>query len=190
MASGGIVGCTFLVEFVDDVEAETCDGGPCEGAPGLREDAGDRTALDATVTDPGDASTDAPGSLEEADAGPYAPCEARPRGTYCATNGFREWRGTRDDLVVCDGDGGVTSVRTCTGGCTTMPLPFPDMCNPCPGQANGVYCGHDLAAVPPISREVLFGCRGGNVTTIYPCPNGCNITSSPPLQRACYRPAR
>jgi hypothetical protein len=156
---GAATACTFLVQFHD--EAISSDGG---------------ATLDASL----DASTDAGTPVLEAEAGPdtYAPCGPPPSpnlasGYYCATDGLHGYVGSAADLIYCD-DGGIGKVTHCDGGCLPLPAPYPDACNPCPGVADGLYCGRDLAGFPADNADFLIQCQTDNAVMTVACAHGCD----------------
>ena len=96
------------------------------------------------------------------EAGPapdhYAPCSGLASGYYCADDGPHGFAGPLSDLLFCD-DGGIGEATPCDGGCLKLPAPFPDACNPCPGVADGLYCGRDLAGFPAYNADFLIQCQ-------------------------------
>lgn len=150
--------CTLVATFDDQA---SCDGGLCVDAGAL-----DGPSIDAgRDAHPADAASDAK----------YAPCEGLSSGLYCGTDHLHAYRGPATDLVVCDG-GAIARVTPCTGGCISMPDPFPDTCNECGTKPTGRYCGRDFAAFPHGdggNDDMLIGCQSGNVDTNFPCAHGC-----------------
>ncbi|HEY1693420.1 MAG TPA: hypothetical protein VGG39_14735 [Polyangiaceae bacterium] len=176
--------CTLLVQF-HDAPGEACDGGFCSDATVVEEDTGTPPGVDAAVDAGHDAPADAPGKeAAPADAGVdhYAPCGNLASGFYCATDGLHGYAGPTSDLVQC-ADGGVAKVTSCDGGCLPLPAPFPDACNPCPGHADGLYCGRDLAGFPAINADFLIQCQSANVVQSVACAHGCKSSGT---ASSCY----
>jgi hypothetical protein len=178
--------CTLLVQFHDAAGGGACEGGFCgEDSSVIEEtvvkaEAGVDAGMDATA----DAGKDA-GAVEAAvDAGAdhYAPCGALASGFYCAEDGLHGYAGSPNDLVQCD-DGGIAKATFCDGGCLPLPAPFPDACNPCPGNPAGTYCGRDLAGFPAVNADFLIQCQSGNVVQSVACAHGCKSSGT---SSSCY----
>jgi hypothetical protein len=178
--------CTLLVQF-NDAPGGGCEGGFC-GSDGSvsgenvvpSPDAGADAGQDATT----DAGKDASKVEASAEAGAdhYAPCGNLASGYYCAEDGLHGYAGSPDDLVQC-ADGGIFKVTLCDGGCLPLPAPFPDACNPCPGNADGTYCGRDLAGFPAINGDFLIQCQSANVVQSVACAHGCKSSGT---SSSCY----
>jgi len=168
-AGAGVASCTFLVQFHD--EPGGCDGAFCVGdGPAV-----DVTGGDVVVVEAGMDTGKPP-----AEGGPdtYAPCRTAAgaplaSGYYCATDGLNGFMGSQDDLVNCV-DGGIGKVTLCDGGCLPLPAPFPDACNPCPGVADGTYCGRDLPGFPADNADFLIQCQTSNAVMTVACAHGCD----------------
>jgi hypothetical protein len=176
------ISCTLLVQF-HDAAGGSCEGGFC-GDDATTQEEYVVPAPEAGVDTGVDAGHDARDGGTVAEAGPdhYAPCGNLASGFYCAEDGLHGYAGSPDDLVQCD-DGGIYKVTLCDGGCLPLPAPFPDACNPCPGQPDGLYCGRNLPGFPTINADFLIQCQTGNVVQSVACAHGCdsNGTSS-----SCY----
>jgi hypothetical protein len=153
-------GCSALVQFRDQ---PSCDGGLCEN-------------LDASqAPPPRDASEGgavAEASPVDATPKPSAPCSNLRNGYYCANDGPNGFTGPPTDLLYC-ADGGIGKATPCDGGCLHIPDPFPDACNPCPGVANGLYCGRDLKGFPADNADFLIQCQNGDTVQQVACIHGC-----------------
>lgn len=174
------VSCSLIVQF-HDAPGGVCDGGFCGDDATTPEKDGaiaPETGGDASVVE---AASDAP---REAEAGPdhYAPCGNLASGFYCATDGLHGYAGSQNDLVQC-ADGGIFKATLCDGGCLPLPAPFPDACNPCPGHADGLYCGRDLAGFPAINGDFLIQCQTANVVQSVACAHGCKSSGT---TSSCY----
>jgi len=172
--------CTFLVQF-HDAPGGACEGGSCtEDATSPEAD-----AFSAPDTGPG-VDSGAPEAEAGHDAGAdhYAPCGDLANGFYCADDGLHGFVGPAADLVQCQ-DGGVFKVTLCDGGCLPLPAPFPDACNPCPGQPDGFYCGRDLPGFPADNADFLIECQTSNVVQSVACANGCKSDGT---SSSCYPP--
>lgn len=161
--------CTLLVQFHDQ---PSCEGGLC----------GDDATAPPDAPVPVDAAPDS-GDAGVARPDHYAPCSGLASGDYCATDGLEGYAGSTGDLVYCL-DGGIGTVTHCDGGCLSVPAPFPDACNPCPGVPDGLYCGRNLPGFPAANADFLIQCQSGNVSQNVACQHGCksNGTSS-----CCYQ---
>jgi len=168
LASGtAVLSCSLLVQF-HDAPGGACDGGFCASDAAPTEDVEDEVvALDA-----GDAG-DAGKPPQEAGPDTYAPCGMLASGYYCARDGLHGYVGSQDNLVYCL-DGGIGKVTFCDGGCLPLPAPFPDACNPCPGVADGLYCGRDLVGFPAENADFLIQCQTGNTVQSVACAHGCD----------------
>jgi hypothetical protein len=175
-----VASCSLIVQFHDQ---------PASGDASAAVD-GDMVPLDSgSPGDPDGAIADVfvddvvPHPKE---AGPapdhYAPCSGLVSGYYCANDGPHAFAGPSNDLLFCD-DGGIGKATPCDGGCLDLPAPFPDACNPCPGVADGVYCGRDLAGFPADNADFLIQCQSGNTSQSYACPHGCDSEGK---MSACY----
>lgn len=178
--------CTLLVQFHDEPGAGGCDGAFCGDDASMTEenvvkmDVGADSGLDATAeagkeTGPVEAAVDA-------SADHYAPCGSLASGFYCAEDGLHGYAGSPDDLVQC-ADGGIAKVTLCDGGCLPLPSPFPDACNPCPGNPDGTYCGRDLAGFPAVNADFLIQCQSANVVQSVACAHGCKSSGT---SSSCY----
>jgi hypothetical protein len=166
-----VLSCTFLVQF-HDVGGGGCDGGFCANDASMTEDVVGEDVV--VVADAGDSGK----PPQEAAPDNYAPCtndagHALASGYYCAGDGLRDFMGPPQDLVYCV-DGGIGKLTFCDGGCLPLPAPFPDACNPCPGVADGLYCGRDLAGFPAINADFLIQCQTGNTVQSVACAHGCD----------------
>lgn len=178
--------CSLLVQFHD------APGGACEG--GFCGD--DASVTEENVIPPMDASVDAGHDAVAADAGKveaaveaetdhYAPCGDLSNGFYCAEDGLHGYTGSPDDLVQCSdaSPGSIAKVTLCDGGCLPLPAPFPDACNPCPGNPDGTYCGRNLAGFPAVNADFLIQCQSGNVVQSVACAHGCDSVGT---SSTCY----
>jgi hypothetical protein len=170
--------CTLLVQFHDAPGSGACEGGFCgDDASVGEEEAGSEAGADAhpdASMDAGSGTKDAAAGKDGGDAGAdhYAPCANLASGFYCADDGLHGYAGSPDDLVTC-ADGGIAKATFCDGGCLPLPAPFPDACNPCPGNPDGTYCGRDLAGFPSTNADFLIQCQSGNVVQSVACAHGC-----------------
>ena len=170
--------CSLLVQF-HDAPGAGCEGGFCGD---------DASTFDGDVVQTQDTSVDA--GLEAANDSPlveawpdtYAPCGNLASGLYCAKDGLHGYAGSPNDLVQCQ-DGGIFKVTLCDGGCLPLPAPFPDACNPCPGHADGLYCGRDLAGFPAVNADFLIQCQTANVVQSVACLHGCKSSGT---SSSCY----
>jgi hypothetical protein len=179
--------CTLLVQFHDE---GSCEGGLCGDAAAAipdvtvpEPDGGDGDASSAPeaggTTDAGAASSPDGGH----DAAPPAPCKGLANGYYCAHDGLNQpYPGSPDDLVECV-DGGEGILTTCDGGCLPLPAPFPDACNPCVAEGDGLYCGRDLAGFPASNADFLIQCQAGNTAQDVACAHGCKSSGT---SSSCY----
>lgn len=182
-AAGTATACTFLVQFHDESSDSSCEGGSCGGADGtVPEDVVVAHEAGADAGQDSSQAADAKTSDAGGGADHYAPCADLANGQYCATDGLHGYAGPASNLVTC-ADGGIGKVTSCDGGCLPLPAPFPDACNPCPGQPDGYYCGRNLPGFPAENADFLIQCQSGNVVQSVACEHGCDSTSSPP---ACY----
>jgi hypothetical protein len=186
-AAAATASCTLLVQFHDQAGSGGCEGGFCGDDASMVEDSSIAEAgIDATHdAGPAEAATkDAGKDAVAVDAGPdhYAPCGSLASGFYCADDGLHGYAGSADDLVQC-ADGGIAKVTLCDGGCLPLPAPFPDACNPCPGNPDGTYCGRDLSGFPTINADFLIQCQSGNVVQSVACAHGCKSSGT---SSSCY----
>ncbi|MGH7295653.1 MAG: hypothetical protein ACRELB_11995 [Polyangiaceae bacterium] len=183
-AAAATTSCTLLVQFHD--AADACDGAFCadgsqpsaEGGPGSPDGAGGDGA-DGPVAE---AAPNGDGAAGDAGVDQYAPCKGLASGYYCATDGLNHYAGPVVDLVQCS-DGGIAKVTSCDGGCLSLPAPFPDACNPCPGHGDGLYCGRDLPGFPTVNADFLIQCQSGNVVQDVACAHGCKSSGT---ASSCY----
>jgi hypothetical protein len=177
--------CTLLVQF-HDAPGGGCEGGFCGDDASVLEDSFVPPTADSGVDGAHDAAaTGDAGKVEAAvEAGPdhYAPCDDLASGFYCAEDGLHGYAGSPDDLVQC-ADGGIAKVTLCDGGCLPLPAPFPDACNPCPGNPDGTYCGRNLAGFPAVNADFLIQCQTGNVVQSVACAHGCDSSGT---SSSCY----
>jgi len=170
--------CTLLVQF-HDASGGGCEGGFCGDDASTPEDHFVPTPDSGVDVQP-EAANDAGTvdvAVKEAGADHYAPCGNLASGFYCAEDGLHGYAGSPDDLVQCD-DGGIFKVTLCDGGCLPLPAPFPDACNPCPGNPNGTYCGRDLAGFPAENADFLIQCQSANVVQSVACAHGCKSSGT------------
>lgn len=183
-AAAAATACTFLVQFHDE-SGGSCEAGSCAGDDGTVSDDVVVAHDSGAGADGGqDAGPDVQADVKPAEGGAdhYAPCADLANGEYCATDGLHGYAGPSSNLVTC-ADGGIGKVTSCDGGCLPLPAPFPDACNPCPGQPDGYYCGRNLPGFPAENADFLIQCQSGNVVQSVACEHGCDSNSSPP---ACY----
>jgi len=174
--------CSLLVQF-HDAPVDACEGGFC-GDDSSAPEKDVTTTPDVGIDAKPEASADA-GKVEAAvEAGPdhYAPCGNLANGFYCAGDGLHAYAGSPDDLVVC-ADGGIAKITLCDGGCLPLPSPFPDACNPCPGNPDGTYCGRNLAGFPAENADFLIQCQSGNAVQTVACLHGCDSVGT---SSTCY----
>ena len=163
-AAIGLAGCTFLITFdevpVDDAGLEAGTGPDAADAPAAPDAAADAPP----VTD----------AAAELDLSKLGSCDGMVNGLYCGNNQIKDYPGSRDDLVACDG-GAVASVTHCDGGsgCIRMPNPQPDQCDECWRKADGFYCGRDMPGWSSRNARVLVRCMAGGQVGITVCTNGC-----------------
>jgi hypothetical protein len=171
------------VQF-NDAPGGVCDGGFCLGDAKAPADGPGHTDSAAPASDGGaDAAEEA--AIDAAEASTvdhYAPCANLANGYYCATDGLHGYAGSQNDLVYCS-DGGVGKTTFCDGGCLPLPAPFPDACNPCVGQPDGLYCGRDLPGFPAINADFLIQCQTSNVVQSVACAHGCKSSGT---ASSCY----
>ncbi|MSQ82712.1 MAG: hypothetical protein EXR77_07315 [Myxococcales bacterium] len=91
-------------------------------------------------------------------------CTGKADGSWCAGDG----------LLQCGG-GKVSSSKTCTYGCQSMPPGLADQCKgapastgPCTGKSDGQWCDGDK----------VLTCSGGQATHASACANGCQTMPS------------
>ena len=166
--------CSLIVQF-HDAPGGACEGGFC-GDDASTSDRDVALTEDTSVDAGREAATDA---APPVDGGPdtYAPCGNLASGSYCAEDGLHGYAGSPNDLVQCQ-DGGISKVTLCDGGCLPLPAPFPDACNPCPGHADGLYCGRDLAGFPAVNGDFLIQCQTANVVQSVACAHGCKSSGT------------
>lgn len=176
----GAASCSLIVQFHDE---------PLDGDASVQPDSGSAGNPDAGEPDTSGESADTGGDVlvtHPKEAGPapdhYAPCSGLASGYYCADDGPHAFAGPSSDLLFCD-DGGIGQAFPCDGGCLKLPDPFPDACNPCPGVADGLYCGRDLAGFPAYNADFLIQCQGGNTVQQVACVHGCDSMGK---MSACY----
>jgi hypothetical protein len=144
-------GCTALVDFVD-APVDPCEAGLCkdqtldvgngDAAPDVR----DAAAIDASGA-----------------------CKGKGNGFYCGNNGLTVLL-PKEYLVECrDASAKVT---LCDGGCLAFPSGYPDRCDPCPGKANGNYCGSQLG-LGAENAQYLLSCGNGSAVIQKLCATGC-----------------
>lgn len=168
LAAPCVLSCTLLVQFHD--QSAGSDGGSGGDGVGPGDDAGMDAAPEAQ-----------PIEAEAAAVDTWAPCLKKENGWYCGDNGLDDLLPDAD-LVYCS-EGGIGSVTACDAGCLHVVDPFPDSCNPCGGQANGDYCGKQLAGFNPYNGDILIGCSGGQVILQDACVAGCGPNGK---MSACY----
>ncbi|WP_394826641.1 hypothetical protein [Pendulispora albinea] len=151
------LGCTFLANF-DDPSPKPGPGG---------EDGG----VEASAVADGGPSN-CPGYMLDPKAQPCSVNRGRARGIYCACNGLANYQGSRDDLVICDGDGGIVEVTACSNGCAFYPAGIPDSCDPCAGRADGKWCATEFGVD---AGRVLMSCQAGRQApgSAFQCPARC-----------------
>jgi hypothetical protein len=157
-------GCTFLIAF-DEVPL------PEDGGVEAQADAPRTPVLDADARaheDAGDAAEDA------TDLDALTACEGMASGLYCGNNQIKDYPGSKDDLVLCDG-GKVWEVTHCDGGsgCIRMPNPQPDQCDECWRKADGFFCGRDMPGWTERNAKVRVQCMAGGQVGILVCATNC-----------------
>jgi hypothetical protein len=123
-----------------------------------------------TVSEAGDAG-DAADAPRDVDLAELSACVGMTNGLYCGNNQIRNYPGSKDDLVTCDG-GKVVYVKSCTTGtgCVRMPNPKPDQCDECARKTqNGYYCGRDMFQWSTENANVRVQCQAGGVVDITAC---------------------
>jgi hypothetical protein len=182
-------GCTFLVDFVSkDLPDRGLDDGTFrpDVRPSIDAPAADTLVPEDTAPPPPDAAPDASKPDVRVDAALCPnPCTNRENGWYCGSDTLF-CLAPADDLYHCIADASA-DVVTCTqgAGCVQLPPQHPDTCDPCPGKADGLYCGRDLATIVPHlpgddkNDIYLFACQGGRISLASKaCITDC--TGAPP----------
>ncbi len=176
----GAASCSLIVQFHDQ---------PVGDDASVQQDGSMAVNPDTGEPDSGGGAPDASVDVvvpHPKEAGPapdhYAPCSGLASGYYCADDGPHSFAGPSSDLLLC-ADGGIGAATPCDGGCLKLPDPFPDACNPCPGVADGLYCGRDLAGFPAYNADFLIQCQQGSTVQQVACPHGCDSLGK---MSACY----
>lgn len=144
-------GCTALVDFID-APFDPCEAGLCK----------DQT-VDVAAVDAGTDARDAAG-IDASGA-----CKTKSNGFYCGNNGLTVLL-PKEYLVECRDAAAL--VTRCDGGCLGFPATYPDRCDPCPGKANGTYCGSQFKLGAEDS-EFLLSCGNGSAIIQKLCTLGC-----------------
>jgi hypothetical protein len=181
-------GCTFLVDFVSkELPVDALDDGTFQ--PDV--DTSFEASLDDTFVPPDssppppDAASDGRSDVRVDAPQCPNPCKNRGNGWYCGSDGLF-CLAPADDLYHCVSDAPY-DVTSCTqgAGCVQLPPQHPDTCDPCPGKADGFYCGRDLSnIVPHVPGDdkndiYLFNCQGGRISLASKaCITDC--TGTPP----------
>ncbi|WP_394847997.1 hypothetical protein LZC95_11095 [Pendulispora brunnea] len=130
----------------------------------------------ATFDDPPPRVVHCAGYTADPAAEPCSFQRGRGTGTYCACDPLvRNYQASANDLVTCSNDGTIVQSTSCTQGCAFYPAPLPGICDPCPGRADGTWCGRELGID---SGTVILTCRKGKqeAETAFHCPTACSGT--------------
>jgi hypothetical protein len=160
VALATLAGCTFLISFDDAPRAEA----EADAESPARADV--TNAPDVEVVDAG--PSDAPKDIDLAEV---TSCVGMSSGLYCGNNQIKNYPGSKDDLVACDG-GKVASVKACTTGvgCIHMPNPKPDQCDECARKpVGGFYCGRDMYQWVAENKDVRVQCMAGSTVDTTLC---------------------
>jgi hypothetical protein len=175
LVTAALAGCTLLIPF-DDVP-----GGADASHDADLPVRGDGSVADVSVGPIDAGIADAPRDigLEELSA-----CVGMTNGLYCGNNQIKDYPGSSDDLVACDG-GKVVYVKPCStgGGCLHMVNPHPDACDECARKASGgYYCGRDMYQWVSGNANVRVQCMAGAVvgtTLCTTCTSNGNASTCP-----------
>jgi hypothetical protein len=171
--------CSLIVQFHDEPGGARGDGGGGSSGGDVGTGGDDATMDGSPQMDGG------PDTVVDVEAGAtvdnWNPCLGKTNGWRCGDNGLDDLLPDAD-LVYCSG-GNIGSLTVCDAGCLHVVDPFPDSCNPCAGQANGDYCGRDLAGFNSSNADILIGCTGGQTGLQDACVHGCGSNGN---MSSCY----
>jgi hypothetical protein len=161
-----LASCTFLVQFHDQGGDGDAGGASEDGSAPI--DTGS-----AGMPESGSDTGSAPPKDATSTVDHYDPCQGLINGYYCANDGPKSFAGPMTDLIICEA-GVIATAQMCPGACLKLPDPFPDACDPCPGVADGLYCGRDLAGFPSYNADFLIQCQSGSAVQQVACTHGCD----------------